>query len=244
MLLLWALANLEVCGQASYQEAVSQGLRFQMQADSIQRMVEAQTLALAAASASEKNKIRNAISEYNAQATALQKKANEWFAQAISFEGAPAPVAEPVLANDTVPETEIFDLVAISEETPKKTENKPEPVSKQASEFAILPKSPYSADNPVPIDMSLPDGVVYKIQLGAFSKPLSANTFKGLTPITGEKMANGLTKYYVGIFRQFAAADDALRKVCEYGFKDSFIIAFYNGKTINPERAKQLETNK
>jgi N-acetylmuramoyl-L-alanine amidase len=52
---------------------------------------------------------------------------------------------------------------------------------------------------------------------------------------------NGITKYYVGLFRRFTDADDALRKVREYGYKDAYIVAFYNQKTINPERAKQLE---
>ena len=106
-----------------------------------------------------------------------------------------------------------------------------------------MPQSPYSETNPIPIDNPLPDGVVYKIQLGAFSKPLATNTFKGLSPISGERLPSGITKYYVGLFRRFADAEDALRKVHEYGFKESYIIAFYNSKTINPERAKQLETN-
>ena len=199
----WMPLHLTVYGQVSRNEAV--GLRFQMQADSMQRLVETQVTALSAATVSEKNDIKNAIRDHEALAVALQKKANEWFAQAAVFDDTPIPA------------------VTVD------------------AEFAILPKSPYSAENPVPVDDPLPDGVIYKIQLGAFSKPLVANAFKGLTPISGEKMDNGATKYYAGLFSRFTDADDALRKVREYGLKDAFIVAFYNRKIINIGRARQLE---
>ena len=140
------------------------------------------------------------------------------------------------------------DAVAVDSDAIKEAANQPvkevEPKNIQESEFVILSKSPYSVANPIPVDHPLPDGVAYKIQLGAFSKPVSVTAFKGLTPLSGEKLPNGVTKYYVGLFRRFADADDALRKVHEYGFKDAYIVAFYNHKIINPERAKQLETSK
>jgi len=134
---------------------------------------------------------------------------------------------------------EWFDR-AVSEENmiPKNIETQ----NIQESEFAILPKSPYSAANPVPVGNPLPDGVVYKIQLGAFSKPLPANAFKGLTPLSGEKSDNGIVKYYAGFFRRLADAGEALRKIHKYGYKDAYIVAFYNRKAIHLERAKQLET--
>ena len=202
---LWMPLYLTVYGQVSRNEAVAQGLRFQMQADSMQRLVETQVTVLSTATESEKNNIKNAIRDHESLAVALQKKANEWFTQAAVFDETPIPA------------------VTVD------------------AEFAILPKSPYSADNPVPVDDPLPDGVIYKIQLGAFSKPLAVNAFKGLTPISGEKMDNGATKYYAGLFSKFIDADDALRKVREYGYKDAFIVAFYNRKIINIGRARQLE---
>ena len=229
------LVNMEVYGQISYHETVRQGLRFQMQADSMQRLVEVQVLALATAPESKKDGIKIAIRDNEGMAVALQKKANEWFSEAATFEETLVP--ESAVNAELSEETQ--DTVAM-EETEVIPENV-KPKNNQESEFAILPKSPYSATNPIPVDNSLPDGVVYKIQLGAFSKPLSANAFKGLTPLSGEKLDNGIVKYYVGFFRRFADAGDALRKVQEYGFKDAYIVAFYNRKTIHLERAKQLE---
>ena len=241
LLLTLLLFDFEVCAQNVFQEAVAQGLRFQAQADSMQRLTEALTASLSTAPEARRNGIRMSIRDYDAQATAMQRKANEWFAQAMAIEGA----LRPALTNDTVQisETMVFEETeksATISVLPAKTDTP----AQQESEFAILDKSPYSAAHPAPIDQLLPDGVVYKIQLGAFSKPVAANTFKGLTPISGETLASGVIRYYAGLFRQFAAANDALRKVREYGFKDAFIVAFYNRKTITPERARQLEGGK
>ena len=228
------LANQTIKGQ-SYNEAVTQGLRVQVQADSMLRVVEAQVLALATAPESQKDGMKIAIRDNDAQAKALQKKANEWFAQAQTFEEASAKA----VVGDAKPEAGAETVKVAVVQSAKNAE----PKNIQESEFAILSQSPYSAANPIPVDDPLPDGVAYKIQLGAFSKPVSVTAFKGLTPIFGEKLANGVIKYYVGLFRRFSDADAALRKVHEYGFKDAYVVAFYNRKTINPERAKQLETS-
>jgi len=205
---LWMLMCMEVFGQTTWHENVAQGLRFQEQADSLQRIIESQ-------------KSRN----FDAEAAALQKIADEWFARAVALE-------VPAVADSN----EIIDSAEMMEE-----KEIPEINNIRKSEFTILPKSPYSAIHPIPVDEPLPDGVVYKIQLGAFSKTLPANIFKGLSPISGESLPNGITKYYAGKFYRFSDTENALRKVHEYGFKDAFIVAFYNRKTINPERAKQLE---
>jgi hypothetical protein len=170
------LIGLSVNGQSDYQDAVTQGLRLQIQADSMQRLMEAQNLALSQAKESQKNNIRVNIRDFEAQATYLQKQADEWFAQAATFES-----DEPVrIVAENVIETENAPEIIESVEIIKSVETKSAP----KSEFSILPKSPYSAAYPVPVDESLPDGVAYKIQLGAFSKPVSTSIFKGLTPLS------------------------------------------------------------
>jgi hypothetical protein len=229
-------AGLSVYGQQACHDVVTQGLRFQIQADSIQHLIEEQVIALEKASESQRNIIKMAIRDYEIQASAFQKEANDRFAQAVALEtnaSVHSAAGHEAAAAENSVDVEIANEARYSKSIEQKNVPK--------SEFAILPKSPYSAANPIPLDETLPDGVVYKIQLGAFSKPLSTSVFKGLTPVSGEKLPNGITKYYAGFFLRFADADDALRKVREYGFKDAYVVAFYNRKTINPERAKQLE---
>jgi len=218
-------ASLDICGQIAYHEAVMQGLRFQIQADSMQRLADAKTIALAAAPESEKSRIRFEILDFDIKAATFQKIADERFAQAAAFENITATNAALEVKTDNF----------------ENTTNETEAIKVWAPEFSILFNSPYSASNPIPIDEPLPDGVVYKIQLGAFSRPAPANTFRGLAPVSGERLENGVIRYYAGLFRLFSDADDALRKVRTYGFNDAFIVAFFNRITINIDRARQLE---
>lgn len=108
------------------------------------------------------------------------------------------------------------------------------------SDFAVLDKPVYNADNPIPIDSPLPDGVVYRIQIGAFGTPREPQFFKWMVPVFGEK-AGTLTKYFIGNLTTYSSAEKALGVVKSKGFKDAFIIAWYNGKKVTPQRAQSLE---
>ena len=107
-------------------------------------------------------------------------------------------------------------------------------------EFKILLSSPYSKLNPIPSDINLPVGLIFRIQLGAFSKPVSNDTFKGLSPVSYE-LVNGKIKYYAGIFYSSESAGKALKEIREYGFSDSFLVPFYNGKIISIDKAREIE---
>jgi hypothetical protein len=110
----------------------------------------------------------------------------------------------------------------------------------QTDDFIILSASPYSKSNPIPADIDLPDGLIFRIQLGVFSKQVSNDTFKGMSPISYE-IVDGKLKYYTGIFYSSESAGKALKDIREYGFPDSFLVAFYNGKIISIEKAKEIE---
>ena len=108
------------------------------------------------------------------------------------------------------------------------------------SDFGMVDKPVYNAENPIPIDSPLPDGVVYRIQIGAFGTPREPKFFKGMVPVFGEKVGT-LTKYFIGNLNNFSSAEIALNTVKSKGFKDAFIIAWYNGKKVTPQRAQSLE---
>jgi hypothetical protein len=111
---------------------------------------------------------------------------------------------------------------------------------KKYDEFEILNSSPYNESNPIPEGIRLPDGLIFRIQLGVYSKPVSFNTFGGLYPVSSEE-TKGLIKYYTGIFSSSEKANRALEIVREYGFSDSFIVSFFNGRKITIEKAKEIE---
>ncbi len=92
------------------------------------------------------------------------------------------------------------------------------------------------------INEELPGGVVYMLQLGAFSRTLGAETFKGLLPLTGRKEAGSrITKYYAGRFAHLEDAKEAVPKARSAGFRDAFVVAFYDGKPISPKKAVKYE---
>ncbi|MDR0815462.1 MAG: SPOR domain-containing protein [Bacteroidales bacterium] len=216
-----------------YQRAVKRAMTLLMQSDSLQRMVEIYTDSLQTAPDDNKQVLKVTIRDDNALSVTLRKEADEWFARANKF------IAEHRKTVSYKPADAVAEEDIHPEDLPKQT---PQASVKPAgSEFKILAASPYSAKNPIPTDQPLPDGVVYKIQLGAFSKPVAMNTFKGLSPVSGEKLPSGVVKYYVGLFRTNAEAEKALREVKQYGYKDSFVVAFYNKKSIILTRAVQLE---
>lgn len=100
----------------------------------------------------------------------------------------------------------------------------------------------YPAYKPMRNDSDFFKGVFYRIQIGAFSKPVSQDYFKGLNPISNESFENGkIIKYYLGIFNRFNKADILLKKVKVLGFNEAFIVAYYNDRKIPLERAKELE---
>ncbi len=107
-------------------------------------------------------------------------------------------------------------------------------------QFDILEISPYNDFNPIPSEIKIPDGLVFRIQMGVYSKPVPNNTFKGLSPMSSVYVS-GKIKYFTGIFYSSNSANKALNDIREYGFPDAFIVSFYNGKTIKIEKAKEIE---
>jgi hypothetical protein len=116
------------------------------------------------------------------------------------------------------------------------------PKLSSANDFDILEKAPYSAVNPIPMDIAIPSGSFYRIQLGAFGMEVTPETFGGIRPITGEFLRErGLVKYYAGKFSGYEDASTALPRVHSLGYEDAFIVAWYNGTQISTQKAKQLE---
>jgi cell division protein FtsN len=107
----------------------------------------------------------------------------------------------------------------------------------------MLSQAAYSNTNPIPVDRKLPNGIVYKIQIGAFTKPIPQTSFKGLTPITGETRQNSkYVRYFVGLFDTYEAADIVLPHIQRNGYRDAFIVAYRNGQRIGVYIAKREDS--
>ncbi len=103
----------------------------------------------------------------------------------------------------------------------------------EAAVYSISPKTIYSSSNPVPMDPPLPDGLVFKVQIGAFHTSLSPEAFKNVQPLSGETTRVGWIRYCVGLFRTFEPANLVKMEMRATGYKDAFVVAYYNGKRIS-----------
>ncbi len=99
----------------------------------------------------------------------------------------------------------------------------------------------YSEDNPIPINPKMPEGLIYRVQVGAFRRPIPQDLFKGFAPITGERIRDDITRYRVGYFTKFTTANDAKNEIRRMGYSDAFVVAIYNGDFISLNRAREME---
>lgn len=175
------------------------------------------------------------------------------------------PLAEAIGQIETETEAEAeAELKIDTKETPKT----PETIHKAVSDPKIVPSktqlqerelaqivlekakaesvlswkkaSIYNKKNPIPVDPALPSGIIYKIQIGAFTKAIPQNSFNGLTPVSGESRKDSkYIRYFVGLFNAYEAAKVALPFIKQTGYKDAFIVAYKDGQRIAIYLAKK-----
>lgn len=90
----------------------------------------------------------------------------------------------------------------------------------------------YSESKPIPVDMPMPQGVYYKVQVGAFRNDIPQNLYDQFAPVCGENLSNGITRYTAGFFMEFKSADDVKREIRAMGYSDAFVVAYRDGKRI------------
>lgn len=120
-------------------------------------------------------------------------------------------------------------------------ERAPEPAAASGG-LRIESVSPYTTGTAIPKDAPMRKGVVYKLQLGAYSNPIDPEIFRGMVPISAETVGGGkITKYYAGEFATKEEAERGKQITAKCGFPDAFVVAWYDGRNVPIARAKSLE---
>ncbi len=102
----------------------------------------------------------------------------------------------------------------------------------------------YSNENPIPLEEEQPKGLIYRVQIGAFSNPVPNETFEEFSPISGEQIENsGLIRYMAGYFGSRGSATSARERIREMGYSDAFVVAYCDGERIPVYRAEQLRAS-
>ncbi|MEQ9402524.1 MAG: Ezrin/radixin/moesin family protein [Cyclobacteriaceae bacterium] len=74
-------------------------------------------------------------------------------------------------------------------------------------------------------------GVIFRVQIGAYAKKDLGN-YKDQQNFS-ELKADGLNKYYIGVFRDYWEADTFKKYLREMGAKDAFLVPFKDGVKVS-----------
>lgn len=108
----------------------------------------------------------------------------------------------------------------------------------------IKNEAAYNNDNPIPLNSKINDGLLYRVQIGAFKILIANNSFKGLSPINAEKTGNGFYRYTAGNYIEYNTANNVKNELRKIGYRDAYVICYYNGKRISrTESLSKLENN-
>jgi tetratricopeptide (TPR) repeat protein len=239
-----------------YNLLIAEALQLQLKADSLARMARDQRiLAKEIPDEEARKQMITDIVNYEREGKRIQLLADERFLKAQKVKARNEPPSQPeanlvkrkevngiTVYQYKVQDTAVYPIKGTSVPVPaveKNDKSADQPVREkidapapaQNSETALIP--------------SLPEGItglVYRIQLGVFSKPRENDAFSGLKPVYAERIPEkNVYKYYTGDFPSLESVTAALEKVRNNGFPDAFVVAFYNAKPITTEKAREIE---
>jgi hypothetical protein len=223
-----------------YNRLLSEAVILQLKADSLERiLVEKRIIAQESPDEELKDQLMPEIIKDEEKALMFQQMADQKFAE-----------AERIRTNPSSPDSVWVFARQISgiriyrynpETNPDVTAGKAA-MKEKSDEFDILDKPAYDSLNPIPRDCAALAGLVYRVQIGVFSKKKPDDAFWGICPVCFEPAGeNGTLRYYAGTFYSLKAANLALDRIRTYGFPDAFIVAFHDGASISTEKARELE---
>lgn len=183
----------------------------------------------AAATQEEKNKIAQQVKNLQTRKLELsnEKSTNENSIRIAS--------TNTVNNNSTANNTTTTNTVAAANNTGNNTAatNTTTNTNITGSGFEVRNTNAYSNANPIPVNEKLPDGLVFRVQIGAFKNPIDPSRFAGLAPIGAESTNFGFIRYQVGMFTDFQKANAVKNDLRKLRYNDAFVVVYRNGKRIS-----------
>ena len=116
--------------------------------------------------------------------------------------------------------------------------NMMEPVVEFDYTFKILEEGQFALDN------TIPEGIIYQIQIFGGGGKASVKSLKGLSPVFERQSSGGRYVYRVGLFKSYNDVLANLNAVKRVGFRSAFITAYLDGEEIPVSKARTLEAEK
>jgi len=103
-------------------------------------------------------------------------------------------------------------------------------------------ESPNNGSVEIPVGVESPSGLVYRVQVGAFAKPIASTVFREFNPVSGEKIeGTNITRYMAGFFNNSDDVVKARGDIRGLGYSDAFVVAYCDGDRITFGEARRLE---
>lgn len=99
----------------------------------------------------------------------------------------------------------------------------------------------YNTNVPIPVDIDMPEGLVYKVQLGFFKSQLSPEHYSGIFPLASQKVDDTYYRYVAGNFSKYEDVKAARIAISKKGYTDSFVVAYVDGKKVPISEALKRE---
>jgi hypothetical protein len=185
--------------------------------------------------------VKTVVIENNKNSTATAGTTNDDNAKVVSANNNKTQIKENSSSINSSSSTN-SENKALSATSLKSTENNSASGIKGRG-FEVLTEEAYSEIKPIPVDVKLPNGIIFAVQIGAFRNPIPNNLFKGLTPLRGETTNKGLIRYQAGKFEQFEDANGVKNDLKKMGYRDAFVVVYKDGNLITlPEAIAELKS--
>ncbi|MEI8193522.1 MAG: SPOR domain-containing protein, partial [Flavobacteriia bacterium] len=118
-----------------------------------------------------------------------------------------------------------------------------QPVMAANMAFSINEQNDFHVNQAFPVTDKMPNGLIFRVQVGAFREAVPSYFFREFTPVSGEKRPNGLTCYMAGYFVASTEAFVAQKNIRTSGYADAYLVAYCDGKRISIQEGLVLEKN-
>ena len=93
----------------------------------------------------------------------------------------------------------------------------------------------------LPILESNPSGLNFRVQVGAFRRPVREDVYREFTQVSGQQLTNGLIVYMAGYFNNSSDAVSAQKSIRSIGYSDAFIVSYCNDERLPFWKGKEYE---
>ncbi len=94
----------------------------------------------------------------------------------------------------------------------------------------------YDASNPIP-PIAIPEqGTYYSVTVGTFANRTAPSVFRNAVPVAYERLPGGQWRYFVGLFRSYGEAVEAVETLKKAGFRRPEPVRWKDGKYENLAR--------